>query len=260
LLDTGINDSPAAFRLLMRVNVGTAGWTIPRQVAAEFPCEGTSLSRYAARFRVAEINSSFHRPHRLTTWQRWHDSVPENFRFSVKLPKAITHQKKLADCLHELDEFVVQSSTLGDKLGVLLVQLPPKLGFDETVAADFFAALAERTPAKIACEPRHPSWFEPEVSTLLQHLLVARVAADPAISEAAARPGGWSGLSYWRLHGSPVVYRSSYSDRIGSYASKLDQEAQGDRDVWSIFDNTASSAGAGDALALARATHSLVCA
>jgi uncharacterized protein YecE (DUF72 family) len=76
---------------------------------------------------VAEINSSFHRPHRLTTWQRWHDSVPGNFRFSVKLPKAITHEKKLADCLHELDEFVVQSGILRDKLGVLLAQLPPKL-------------------------------------------------------------------------------------------------------------------------------------
>jgi uncharacterized protein YecE (DUF72 family) len=244
----------------MHVKVGTAGWTIPRQVAAEFPCEGTSLTRYAARLPVAEINSSFHRPHRLTTWQRWHDSVPDSFRFSVKVPKVITHQKKLVDCVQELDEFAAQSGTLGHRLGVVLVQLPPKLAFNENVAVDFFSALAARTRARIACEPRHPDWFAANVDIVLERLQVARVAADPAICDAAGRPGGWPGLSYWRLHGSPVIYRSSYSDRIATYASELEREAQAGREVWCIFDNTASSAGAGDALALARATHSVVSA
>lgn len=221
-------------------------------LAAEFPSEGTTLSRYAARFHVAEINSSFHRPHRLSTWQRWHGSVPDNFRFSVKLPKLITHQHKLVGCSEHIDGFLSQASQLRDKLAVLLVQLPPKLAFDEAVAADFFSALAPGTSADIACEPRHLSWFTPEADTLLERLRVARVAADPAICEAAAWPGGWTGLNYWRLHGTPVIYRSSYHDRIDVYRSRLQNAAAAS--VWCIFDNTASSAGAGDALALMQAT------
>jgi uncharacterized protein YecE (DUF72 family) len=237
------------------IRIGTAGWTIPRQVAAEFPAEGSSLERYARRFTAAEINSSFHRPHRESTWQRWHDSVPETFRFSVKLPKLITHQAKLVDCAEEVGEFLKQSSPLCDKLSVYLVQLPPKLAFDEAVAAKFFRTLAAQAGAKVACEPRHPSWFTPDADNLLRSLAVARVAADPAICDAAALPGGWRKLQYWRLHGSPAMYRSSYDDRIGLYASKLKQAATADEETWCIFDNTAASAAAGDALALMRAVE-----
>jgi len=236
----------------VKVYIGTAGWSIPRELASGFPTEGTSLSRYATRFGATEINSSFHRPHRLSTWQRWHDSVPDDFRFSVKLPKVITHERKLADADDALDGFLVQAHLLADKLAVLLVQLPPKLPFDEVIAAGFFAGLAKRTAAAVVCEPRHPSWFTPAADAVLEGSKVARVAADPAICAGAGSPGGWSGLNYWRLHGSPIVYRSSYADRIGDYAAKL--RAQAACQTWCIFDNTASSAGAGDALAL---IHSL---
>lgn len=238
---------------MCNVYLGTAGWSIPRQNADSFPAEGTSLERYAARFPVVEINSSFHRPHRISTWARWRDTVPATFRFSAKVPKLITHQRKLVDFQEPLREFIDQAETLGEKLAVLLVQLPPKLEFDPDVAMPFFDALTGTRTAAIACEPRHPSWFNAEVDRLLADAGVARVAADPAICEAASRPGGWRGLSYWRLHGSPVIYRSSYADRILSYAARLSADARAERDVWCIFDNTASSAGAGDALALAEA-------
>ncbi|HEX8412407.1 MAG TPA: DUF72 domain-containing protein [Sphingomicrobium sp.] len=235
----------------MRVRVGTAGWSIPRQDSGQFPAEGTSIERYSARFDVAEINSSFHRPHRRSTWERWGDSVPDGFRFSAKIPKTITHQRKLVDCADLLDAFVGQVEALGDKLAVLLVQLPPKLELEEAVARTFFAELKTRSPAMVACEPRHVSWFSEDAEAMLQECEVARVAADPAICTAAARPGGWRGLEYWRLHGSPVIYRSSYADRIGFYAEALRAGAAPER--WCIFDNTASSAGAGDALALMEA-------
>lgn len=234
----------------MAIFIGTAGWSIPRHVAGRFGAEGSTLARYAAQLDVAEINSSFHRPHRISTWQRWRDSVPDGFRFSVKLPKQITHTRKLVDCAAEIEEFLQQAQTLGDKLSVLLVQLPPKLSFDPALARNFFARLVPRTGAAVACEPRHVSWFAREATLLLDQLGVARVAADPAICEAASRPGGWDGMSYWRLHGSPNIYRSSYLDRIADYAAQLRNEAAGGRDVWCIFDNTASSAGASDALAL----------
>lgn len=237
------------------VFIGTAGWSIPRQEAHRFPPDGTALERYSACFPVAEINSSFHRPHRISTWQRWRDSVPAEFRFSVKVPKVITHERKLADCEAPLDEFIAQATTLGEKLAVLLVQLPPKLQFSRDVADPFFASLAVKSTAAIVCEPRHASWFDEEAEALLASHKIGRVAADPAICDAAALPGGWRGLSYWRLHGSPVIYRSSYADRVGVYAQALAQDARAGRDVWCIFDNTASSAGAGDALMLMQAVQ-----
>ena len=240
----------------MPVQIGTAGWSIPRQIADQFPVTGSGLERYAERFSVAEINSSFHRPHRLSTWQRWHDSVPPDFRFSVKLPKTITHQAKLQDCADLLTAFLAQAHTLAEKLAVLLVQLPPKLEFEPEVARHFFEHLSARTSALLACEPRHPSWFTDEADVMLADLKVARVAADPSIGDAAAAPGGWNGLAYWRLHGSPVIYRSSYSDRIDDYAHRLLASAEKAQPTWCIFDNTASSAGAGDALALMEAIRS----
>ena len=231
----------------MTIVVGTAGWSIPTNLADAFAAEGSALERYAARFAGAEINSSFHRSHRPSSWERWAASVPDAFRFSVKLPKTITHQNKLAGCDALLDAYLAEVAPLGSKLAVHLVQLPPSLAYDEATAAPFFRALTSRTDAAIACEPRHPTWFAPDVDAFLDSWRVARVAADPARVPEAANPGGWRGLSYYRLHGSPVMYRSSYSDeQLDHYATALRAE----RNAWCIFDNTASSAATGNALAL----------
>jgi uncharacterized protein YecE (DUF72 family) len=233
--------------------IGTAGWTIPRRLAADFPEAGSSLERYAASFPCAEINSSFHRPHRAETWQRWADSVPADFRFSAKLPKEVTHRRRLADCAEPLDAALAHMQPLGEKLDILLVQLPPSLVFDSSMAQAFLAGLRRRWKRNIACEPRHASWFEPAADALLNALEIARVAADPARTETAAQPGGWRRLAYFRLHGSPVAYRSSYDDgRLEDYARRLAAERARGTDAWCIFDNTASSAAAGDALKLQR--------
>lgn len=235
-----------------RIHIGTAGWSIPRQVAGDFPSDGSALARYASHFPVVEINSSFHRPHRLDTWERWRDSTPSEFRFSVKLPKVITHERKLADFEEPLAHFLAQAETLGEKLAVLLVQLPPKLAFDKQLATPFFAALAAKTSSAVVCEPRNPSWFGDDAERLLIAHRVARVAADPAICEEACRPGGWCGSAYWRLHGSPRMYRSSYADRLTHYAAQIEAYASTGGEAWCIFDNTASSAATSDALALMR--------
>jgi uncharacterized protein YecE (DUF72 family) len=231
------------------LRVGTAGWSIPAVDAAAFPAEGTSLERYAARLTCAEINSSFHRPHRRSTYERWAASVPEYFSFSVKLPKTITHQRKLFDSGDLLGTFLDEAGGLGAKLGVILVQLPPSLAFDYTLARSFFPLLGDM--AAMACEPRHPSWFEDEANALLAEMKVARVAADPARVEAAARPGGWNGLAYYRLHGSPTIYRSSYEpERLDAYAAAMAPGGGAARETWCIFDNTASSAAVGNAVDL----------
>lgn len=231
------------------MRIGTAGWSFGKDIGHEFAAEGTVLQRYASRFSAVEINSSFHRPHRASTWAKWADSVHDTFRFSVKLPKEISHLRKLRDCDGLLDQFLGEAGNLGEKLGVLLLQLPPKLEFDAAFE-QFLGRLADNGPARVVCEPRHPSWFDEPADALLKSREIARVAADPAITPSAALPGGWRGLSYHRLHGSPVIYRSSYSDRIDRIAATLVDTDEPSDNIWCIFDNTASSAATSDALAL----------
>jgi uncharacterized protein YecE (DUF72 family) len=233
------------------VRIGTAGWAIPRQATERFPAEGSSLDRYAARFDCAEINSTFHRPHRASTFERWAASVPEGFRFAVKLPKTITHKAKLVDCGALLAAFAAEIAPLGDRRGPLLVQLPPSLAFDGELAGFFFRQAKGTLGGPVVCEPRHASWFTPEVDALLVEWEVARVAADPPICEAAAVPGGWRGLSYFRLHGSPRTYWSSYEgDALRLWSERVGAARDGGGECWIIFDNTAGGAAAGNALDL----------
>jgi uncharacterized protein YecE (DUF72 family) len=98
---------------------------------------------------------------------------------------------------------------LGNKLEVLLVQLPPSLNFTYTVVSDFFAALRKRFNGAVVCEPRHPSWFTEEVERVFIDFQVARAAVDPGVVPQASDPGGWDGLIYHRLHGSPKQYYSA---------------------------------------------------
>jgi uncharacterized protein YecE (DUF72 family) len=233
---------------LTQPRIGTAGWAIPRGVAEHFPTEGTGLERYAARFDCAEINSTFYRSHRPGTLARWAASVPEHFRFAVKAPKAITHERRLVGAEALLARFLHETAELGEKRGPVLVQLPPSLAFDAEVARGFFRTLRGLHDGGVACEPRHASWFDPEADTLLRELEVARVAADPAKVWAAAEPGGWTGLRYWRLHGSPRMYYSAYDE---AYLETLARTlAASEAPAWCVFDNTTSGAAAANALAL----------
>lgn len=235
----------------MTVRVGTAGWAIPGTYREHFPPEGSQLVRYAACLSAAEINSSFHRQHSAATYARWAASVGDDFRFSVKLPKTITHVRRLVGAEDELSRFTLEVAGLGRKLAVLLVQLPPSLNFDPTIAAIFFARLQSLIPVQIACEPRHPSWFCEEAEALLGSKRIARVAADPARIAAAASPGGWGGFAYFRLHGSPRIYWSAYAqDEIeGQSRAAVETMRQG-AETWVIYDNTASGAAMGNALML----------
>ena len=228
------------------VMVGTAAWSIPGQHAHAFPSEGSHLERYSRRFPAVEIDSSFYRPHRPSTYQRWAATVPAHFRFAVKVPKEITHLRRLADVDEPLERFLSEAGTLGEKLGPLLVQLPPGFAFDERRVAAFLERLRGRTQGDVACEPRHRSWFSAEAERLLSGFRIARVAADPAVVPAAAEPGGWPGLAYHRLHGSPRMYHSPYP--IG-YLNALGQRLSGAGGaVWCIFDNTAEGWATHDAL------------
>jgi uncharacterized protein YecE (DUF72 family) len=232
---------------MSKIYIGTAGWSVPKQYAAEFPSAGTHLSRYSKNLNCTEINSSFYRSHRLSTWAKWADSVPNDFRFSAKAPKTITHEAKLSCSIEQLRSFLAEAQTLAGKLGPILFQLPPKSAFDASIADTFLKMLRNEYSGPAVFEPRHPTWFTPEADHLLQQFQIARVVADPPPVPEAAIPGGWDKLIYYRLHGSPRMYYSEYTKSFLSSTATTIASQQKTAEVWCIFDNTASGAALGDA-------------
>ena len=228
--------------------VGTAGWFIPRACAKRFPEEGTHLQRYGQVLRGVEINSSFYRPHGAATYARWAKQTPRGFTFAVKLPQRITHEGRLQTARRPLQEFLDSLAGLGRRLGPLVVQLPPSLAYEPRVARGFFALLRERHEGPAVCEPRHASWFGNEADALLRRYRVGRVAADPAVVPEAALPGGWPGIVYYRLHGTPRMYWSVYEvKRVAQRAQALRGLPRGTL-AWCVFDNTAAGGAAANAL------------
>jgi uncharacterized protein YecE (DUF72 family) len=228
--------------------IGTAGWNIPRLHKTRFPDEGTGLQRYAARLNAAEINTSFYRPHAPATYERWAASVPDDFQFSVKIPKIITHERGLTRARDPLHRFLDEITGLGVKLGPLLLQLPPSHAFDPRRVGRFLELLRNRHEGTVVCEPRHQTWTTDTACRLLMKFRIGRVAADPPRAPGLGSPGGWDGVVYYRWHGSPRPYFSSHSpEQLADLATAL---AQTNGDAWCIFDNTGSGSAAANALDL----------
>ncbi|MDB5796086.1 MAG: hypothetical protein JWR25_2465 [Noviherbaspirillum sp.] len=241
-----------ALKLTRGPFIGCAGWSLSAAVQKDFAIEGTHLERYAGVLPAVEINSSFYRPHRPDTYARWRDSVPDEFRFSVKVPKTITHELRLRNVDETLTRFLDEAGNLREKLGCLLVQLPPKLAFDRAAAQGFFGDLRMRTEVPVVCEPRHATWFSNEAAAVLAQAGVGFVRADPPAVRLPI-PAVDAATVYIRLHGSPVIYRSVYSEE---YLTRLHAEMTemlgAGKHVWCIFDNTADGAAVPNALSLLR--------
>jgi uncharacterized protein YecE (DUF72 family) len=236
--------------MLSRVRIGIAGWSVPAVFRRRESRHKSLLEQYAELFSAVEINTSFYRPHRFATYERWRLSVPEQFRFAVKVPKLITHEHCLADCREQITAFTDAVGGLGSKLEVLLVQLPPSLEFDARIARIFFRALKAETAARIACEARNSSWFTEAADTVFAEFGLTRVSADPAPAGCELRSFKSATFEYLRLHGSPQIYYSAYTpaylhrlaDAIGAHAPQSEP--------WCIFDNTAGGAAWSDAATL----------
>ncbi len=227
--------------LSQSLRIGCAGWTVAKEHSHLFPTVGSHLERYATLFDTVEINMTFYRLPREATVTSWKEQVPSNFRFAVKLSKEITHTGRLRN-LGNMPLFIERMRHLEEKLGPILVQLPPSLAFDANVASLFFQACVAMHDGPWVLEPRHLTWFGQEASDLLQRFCIALVAADPAISPQGTVPAGWQGLHYYRLHGSPKMYFSSYSeDYLRDFSAKITKDSIS-KPVWAIFDNTASGA------------------
>ncbi len=240
------------------MHIGTAGWSISREAAGLFPGEGQHLQRYARVLSCTEINSSFHRSHRVQVYQRWADQTPPGFRFSAKVPRTITHEGRLRRARAPLQQFLAEASGLGEKLAVLLVQLPPSFAFEARVVRSFFGLLADLFAGCVVCEPRHASWFTPSADRVLAVLKVSRAAADPARWPEAARPGGWLGpqgdgsgaVLYHRWHGAPRMYWSRYEPEWVNERARALAGWPAGADCWCIFDNTAGGGAISNAMEL----------
>jgi uncharacterized protein YecE (DUF72 family) len=228
--------------------IGTAGWSLPREATGDFPISGSHLHRYAQRLNGAEINSSFYRSHTRATYERWAGDVPSSFKFAVKVPGAITHDSGLRRARKPLEQFLSSVGGLGKKLGPLLIQLPPSRMFEPRIARRFCSVIRELHRGPVVIEPRHVSWFTAKPTRLLTEHRISRVAADPAICPAAARPGGaCDRLQYYRLHGSPHMYWSSYAPAYLRTFANTVEGADSSASTWIIFDNTAAGCGTANA-------------
>lgn len=225
---------------MQEILVGCAGWAIPRQHRHLMEARDSALASYATRFSIVEINSSFYRSHRVETYARWSASVPGHFRFSVKIPKLISHELALRGCGSALNAFVNEISGLEDKLGRVLLQLPPSQRFDMRSASAFFRMWHRRSDVPLVCEPRHASWFSPAAEELFHRHGVSRVSADPRPVDTADTSRYTARWPYWRLHGAPRMYYSPYSEEsLREFAEAA--AAFRTPSPWIIFDNTAHS-------------------
>jgi len=244
----------------MTLWIGTSGWQY-RDWRGKLYERGLPMSRwfdrYIESFDTVELNVTFYRMPAAAAFAGWRDAVPDGFVFAVKASRYLTHIKRLADPQGSVEFLMERASILGDRLGPILVQLPP------TLEADFDRL--ERTleafgpNVQVVVEPRHASWFTAEADRTLVALRVSRAAADPALCDAAAEPGGWLGEAgdgrgarlYYRWHGSPRIYYSNYDESsLAALATRLLAAARRGADVWCIFDNTAAGAALANALSL----------
>lgn len=283
--------------MIGRLYVGISGWRYPPWRGTFYPkglAQRRELGYAAERLSSIEINGSFYALQRPDSYRRWHDETPPEFVFSVKGPRFITHMKKLRDVDTPLANFFASGVlALGPKLGPVLWQLPPMLGFDADRLGEFFGQLPRTTaeavaqalrhderltdrqwtttdaerPIRHAVEVRHDSYRDPALLTLLREHDIAIVVADTA--------GKWpmletvtSDFAYVRLHGDKELYVSGYSDsaldrwagRVHGWRTGANAPDGNPRDVYVYFDNDAKVHAPYNAINLLRRLNSQACA
>lgn len=160
---------------------GTSGYSYQEWKGSFYP-DGLAvrdmLAFYASRLPAVEINNTFYRMPRRSALETWRDSVPADFRFSIKASRRITHQARLQNCAASVDYLAAGLETLGDKLGCVLFQLPPYLRKDSERLDSFLSVWPEAFPA--AVEFRHASWFDDEIAETLRRHDAAIVLSEDA--------------------------------------------------------------------------------
>lgn len=242
---------------MARYWIGTSGWHYEHWRGVFYP-EGLPsrdwLSYYAERFPTVEINASFYRQPKTSTWELWRATVPDDFRFVVKASRYLTHIKRLADPAEPLGRVVAGARLLGERLGPLLYQMPPN--FHRTAEnvgrLEAFLPLLPRD-VQHAVEFRHNSWFGEETADLLRRHGVAFCSFDMAGLECPLR--ATARFAYLRFHGPGALYASNYGDEmLEGWAARLRALGREVDEVYAYFNNDAF----GYALANARRLSELL--
>jgi uncharacterized protein YecE (DUF72 family) len=227
------------------VSVGTSGWSYRDWRGRVYPRElpaRDQLRWYAQRFSTVELNASFYRLPTPETFARWRDETPASFVFSVKMSRYVTHIRRLRDVGEGLDRFWKAASHLGDKLGPVLIQLPPTLPCDEAMLQRFLGLLSPEMRA--AFEFRHRSWDTERVRALLDEAGAAWVLADrPGARVPLYVTGGWSYLRFHQGRGDAAGYPRS---KLRRWAARLDDLPVADTFVY--FNNDPGGAAIRDAM------------
>ena len=225
---------------------GTSNVVIPLK-QSQFPAEyagASRLSYYASLFSSVEVNATFYKLPKAATLEKWANSVPDNFQFTFKVPKGITHTKGFRFSFEEIELFVETVSSVGDKKGCLLLQLPPKVTIDkEEELGSILESLSDNAKGwKIAVEFRHPSWYERSTYHLLQGYKAVMVEHDMPKS---ATPGIEldEKFIYLRFHGPEDRYRGSYDDDfLKAHAKRIQEWIKDGKEVYVYFNNTMGDA------------------
>lgn len=234
---------------MARIFIGTSGWHYDHWVDRFYPADARPpdfLRLYARRFRAVEINNSFYRLPSRETLAKWRDESPADMVFACKASRFITHVKRLNDG-RSFDRFFQAVEVLGDKLGPLLFQLPPRWKVN-VERLDAFLPLLPRD-RRCAFEFRDPSWFVPAVKAALERHGAACCLYD---FEGQQAPGWMTAdFVYVRLHGPGRRYLDSYDDRtLHALARRIRAWQRERRDVYCFFDNTDKGAAPENALRL----------
>ena len=217
------------------IRIGTSGWTYQHWQRVFYPVKWPKsrwLEYYSEHFDTVELNASFYRLPNRTTFESWKARTPDNFLWSVKGSKFITHTRRLKNPAESLDRLYGVTAGLGEKRGVILFQLPPSLAFDEKVFRDFCESLDPEI--RHALEIRHPSWINDQVFDILSEFNIALCMADTAGRYPSCETMT-ADFAYIRLHGSQKLYASEYSEEeLRTWAEKVDAW---NRDAFIYFDN-----------------------
>ena len=231
--------------------IGTSGWNYQHWKSRFYENTPTTrwLSHYAGQFNSVEINSTFYRLQSEKTFQRWHHETPDNFRFAIKANRYLTHTKRLRNAEDSIELERQHACALGNKLAVVLWQLPGNFSVNTKRLRQFIETLKSWDTVRHTIEFRHNSWFEDDVAELLNKNNVAVCQSDA---------GDWplwdcvtADFVYVRLHGKPHTYASNYSvTKLEKWASQTKLWLKQKRDVFIYFDNDAEVKAPFNALSL----------
>lgn len=223
------------------IHVGTSGWSYKHWKGDFYPAKLAStkwLQFYTQHFSTTEVNASFYRLPSEDTVVKWAETVPKDFLFCPKMSRYLTHMKKLRDPEEPLERFFSIFYKIRNKLGPILIQLPPILKFNYDVAEHFYRLLKTKYKQHhFVMEIRHESWLEEVSLTLMTAFDIGFVISQsdkffPYEEVVTAK------TIYIRFHGPKDLYASSYSDRqLKSYAKKMKDWVKEGHEVWAYFNN-----------------------